>query len=73
MIIIITTSDDAQVQLAAATEKERAATEQMMDVTSRIATLDSQVASLRQEKCRLNAALEMEQAKADLLHETKIK
>ena len=67
------TSGEAQVQLAAATEKERAATEQMMEVTSRISTLESQVATLRQEKCRLQAALEMEQTKADLLQETKIK
>ena len=37
----------------------------------RLATLESQVASLRQEKSRLQAQLEMERAKVEVLEEAK--
>ena len=54
-------------------EKERDASEKMMDVTSRISALELQVSTLRQDKSRLQAQLDMERTKAELLEEAKHK
>ncbi len=53
-------------------EKERAASEKLLEVNARLASLESQVASLRQDKSRLSAELEMERAKAEVLEEAKM-
>ena len=65
-------SAEAQGQLAAAVEKERVASEKVIDINARLTSLESQVNSLRQEKSRLSAELEMERAKAEVLEETKL-
>lgn len=62
---------EAQAQLAAAVEKERSGCEKVLEASMRLATLDSQVTSLRQEKSRLQAQLEMERTKVQLLEESK--
>ena len=62
---------EAQMQLAAAIEKERAASEQVMEVTARFASLETQIASLRSEKSRLQAQLEVERTKLEVLDETR--
>ena len=65
-------SAEAQGQLASAVEKERVASEKVIDINARLASLESQVSSLRQEKSRLSAELEMERAKAEVLEEAKL-
>ncbi len=64
---------EAQTQLALAQEKERQASENLMDVDIKQKMLESQVSGLRQEKSRLQANLEMERTKVDLLEESKTK
>lgn len=60
---------DAQTQLSVAAEKERNATEKALTLQSRVAVLENQTATLRQEKSRLMASLELEKAKAETLEE----
>ena len=48
------------------------ASEKVIDINARLTSLESQVNSLRQEKSRLSAELEMERAKAEVLEETKL-
>ena len=60
---------EAQTQLSVAVEKERSATERTMTLQSRVTVLENQTASLRQEKSRLTASLELEKAKAETLEE----
>ncbi|XP_071486412.1 TATA element modulatory factor-like [Diadema antillarum] len=62
---------DAQSQLAAATERERAAQEGALGAGSKMAALESQLAMTRQEKSRLSALLEVEKARLENLEETK--
>lgn len=62
---------DAQAQLAGAVEKERSTTETAMMATSKVSSLESQLALLRQEKSKLLASLEMEKMKAQSLEEQK--
>jgi chromosome segregation ATPase len=61
---------EAQTQLSAAVEKERSATEKALTLQSRITHLERQTASLRQERSRLAASLELEKAKAETLEES---
>ena len=61
---------DAQAQLSVAAEKERSATEKAMTLQARVKVLENQTASLRQEKSRLMASLELEKAKTETLEET---
>ena len=62
---------DAQTALAGATEKERAASEQLMEVKVRVKTLETQLATVKQEKSRLAAQLDMEKTKCIVLEDTK--
>ena len=61
---------EVQLQLAVAVEKERSASQQTLDATSRLVAVETAVSSLRQERARIQAALEAEQARAALLEET---
>ena len=60
---------DAQTQLSVAAEKERNATEKALTLQSRVTVLENQTSTLRQEKSRLLASLELEKAKAETLEE----
>ena len=60
---------EAQNNLIAAIEKERSASEKLMDLTMRLGGLESQVSTHRQEKARLQAELEIERAKVEVLEE----
>lgn len=62
---------EAQNQLVSAVEKERNASENLMELSTRVNSLDIQVSSLRQDKARLQAELEMERSKLGVLEETK--
>ena len=62
---------ESQTQLASATEKERMVTESALEAGSKLASLESQLALIRQEKSRLVASLEMEKAKVESLEENK--
>ena len=62
---------DSQAQLASATEKERNATESALIAGSKLSSMETQLALLRQDKSRLQAELEMAKAKADSLEESK--
>lgn len=62
---------DAQAQLAGAVEKERSTTETAMMATSKVSSLESQLALLRQEKSKLLAAVEVEKLKNQTLEEQK--
>ncbi|XP_022093565.1 TATA element modulatory factor-like isoform X2 [Acanthaster planci] len=62
---------ESQAQLASATEKERSATECALVAESKLSSLESQLALLRQDKSRLQAGLEMERAKVEALEEGK--
>jgi len=44
-----------------------------MDMTTRLSSLESQVSSLRQERSRLIADLEVERTKCELVEETRAK
>ncbi|KAK2152748.1 hypothetical protein LSH36_320g05005 [Paralvinella palmiformis] len=62
---------EAQTGLALAQEKERNAIDRVIEVDVKLSTLESQVSQLRQEKSRLQAALEMEKTKLELLEDTR--
>ena len=64
-------SDEAQVQLVEAQEKERVATEHALELNSRLTAVESQLATYRQEKTRLEATLEMERARLETAEEAK--
>ena len=64
---------EAQGQLAAAVEKERFASEKLMESSMRLSSLESQISSLRQERSRLLAELDVERAKVELVEEAKLK
>lgn len=64
-------SADAQTQLATAQEKERASTERSIELSSRVASLESQVGNYRQEKSRIEAEFELEKAKLEALEDYK--
>lgn len=53
-----------------AVEKERGSTEKMMTLQSRVTALEKQTTSLRQDKSRLTASLELEKAKVETLEES---
>ncbi|XP_078270650.1 TATA element modulatory factor isoform X2 [Rhinoraja longicauda] len=56
---------DGQAQLAAALEKERAVSEELLTLRMQVSSLDSQNGLLRQEKSRLSAQLESDQARLE--------
>lgn len=58
-------SDEAQIQLAEAQERERVATEHALELKSRVAAVESQLITYRQDKSRLEATLEVERTKLD--------
>ncbi|XP_051931330.1 TATA element modulatory factor isoform X2 [Hippocampus zosterae] len=60
---------EAQAQLAAAVEKERAATEDSLSVKCQLASLESQNSLLRQEKVRLLALVEAEKSRREKLED----
>jgi hypothetical protein len=64
---------EAQTQLATAIEKERFASEKQMESSMRLSSLESQISSLRQERSRLLAELDVERAKVELAEEAKHK
>ena len=57
--------------MAAAVEKERSTTETAMMATSKVSSLESQLALIRQEKSKLLASLEVEKTKVQSLEEQK--
>lgn len=63
--------DEAQTALAEAVEKERAANERLMDIQARFTSVETQVSTLRQEKSRLVAQLEVEKTKIIVLEDAK--
>ena len=58
-------------QLVEAQEKERVATEHALDLTSRVATVEAQLSTYRQDKSRLEAAFEVERARLEAAEEAK--
>lgn len=50
---------DAQNQLAVANEKERIASEQAMELSSRVSIMETQLSSLKQERSKFSADLEV--------------
>ncbi len=64
-------SADAQSQLATAQEKERASTERSIELSSKVASLESQVVNYRQEKSRIEAEFELDKAKLEALEDYK--
>uniref|UniRef100_H3B2M8 TATA element modulatory factor 1 n=1 Tax=Latimeria chalumnae TaxID=7897 RepID=H3B2M8_LATCH len=56
---------EAQAQLAAAVEKERAATEDLLTIKAQVSSFDSQNSLLRHEKSRLQAQLEVEKTRLE--------
>ena len=73
LILALTLTDEAQMSLATAQEKERLASEQLMEVSARVAGVESQLTSLKQERSRLAAQLEMERTKIEVLEDAKTK
>lgn len=74
--ILLTTSDfvlpdEAQIQLAEAQEKERVATEHALELKSRLTAVESQLVTYRQDKSRLEAALELERARLDTVEDAR--
>lgn len=63
--------NEAQIQLVEAQEKERVATEQTLELNSRVTAVESQLATYRQDKSRLEAALEVERARLDTVEEAR--
>lgn len=63
--------DEAQVQLAEAQEKERVATEHALELNSRLTAVESQLATYRQDKSRLEATLEMERTRLETAEEAR--
>lgn len=66
---IVLCSDEAQIQLVEAQEKERVSTEHALELNSRVTAVESQLATYRQDKSRLEATLEMERAKLEAAEE----
>ena len=64
---------EAQQSLAAEKERERVASEQLLEVNTRVTTLESQVTSLRQERSKMAAQLEVERSKVEMLEDAKNK
>ncbi|XP_028395572.1 TATA element modulatory factor-like [Dendronephthya gigantea] len=62
---------DVQSQLATAQEKERASTERSIELSSKVASLESQVGNYRQEKSRIEAEFELEKGKIEALEDFK--
>jgi len=62
---------EAQTALAAAVEKERGASEQLLEITTRIATMESSHGTARQQVSRLTARLEMECSKSHSFEEAR--
>ena len=60
-----------QTQLATITEKERSANEKVMDLSTQVATLESQNSRLRQDKAQLTGQLEMLKTKIQVLEDAK--
>ena len=60
---------EAQSQLSASSEKERAAVEKELTARSKVKSLEAHVSSLRQEKSQLLASIELERAKLETLEE----
>ncbi|TTB85607.1 TATA element modulatory factor [Bagarius yarrelli] len=58
---------EAQAQLAVAIEKERSATEELNAIKARLASLEAQSSSLRQEKGRLQGLLDVEKTRREKL------
>ncbi len=59
--------------MASAVEKERFASEKLMEMNIRVSSLESQISSLRQERSRLMAELDVERSKVELADEAKNK
>lgn len=68
-LTLFTLSAEAQNQLATATEKERISSENSMELSSRISILETQLSSLKQEKSKLTAELEMCKVKLSALQD----
>ena len=78
MILVLSNSQhlgsflgNAQSQLATAQEKERASTQRSLELSSKVASLESQVTNYRQEKSRIEAEFELETAKLEALEDFK--
>ena len=70
-LCILHVSADVQNQLATAQEKERASTERSIELSSKVASLESQVVNYRQEKSRIEAEFELEKGKMEALEDFK--
>lgn len=64
-------SGEAQIQLVEAQEKERVAAEHALELNSRLTAVESQLATYRQDKSRLEATLEVERAQLEAAEETR--
>ncbi|KAF6017253.1 TMF1 [Bugula neritina] len=62
---------DAQSQLVAANEKERVSSENYVEISSRVGVLESQLSTLKQEKSRLTAELDISKMKLGTLEDEK--
>lgn len=60
-----------QTHLAMVTEKERSANEKVMELSTQVASLESQSSHLRQDKAQLTAQLEMLKSKIQVLEDAK--
>lgn len=64
-------SGEAQIQLVEAQEKERVATEHALELNSRVTAVESQLATYRQDKSRLEATLEVERTRLETAEEAR--
>lgn len=64
-------SGEAQIQLVEAQEKERVAAEHALELNSRLTAVESQLATYRQDKSRLEATLEVERAQLEAAEEAR--
>lgn len=64
-------SGEAQIQLVEAQEKERVAAEHALELNSRLTAVESQLATYRQDKSRLEATLEVERARLEAAEEAR--
>ena len=62
-------SAELQVQLASSVEKERSSSEEVLSLTCTITTLESQLSTMRHDKAKLNAQLNVEKTRAETLQE----
>lgn len=69
IVLLFSSTAEAQVQLAVAVEKERSATEELLSMKSQLASLESQNSLLRQEKARTLTQLEAEKNKREKLED----